>query len=196
MSNDNSDFPYLSFYYLKSSLDETQDRTIVISRSIFKFLIFLWIFIWFVSGLLNLFPQIPWGFGFIYYVFEFLAIPAGFISAYSYNRPFINIVLVITIVSFLVIGFATGLSIYTVAICYINNTPANCQNMQFTNILMALLSIILFIVTFILLLSLISIARRLNNAVIFKKVSNRKKIPLESKFNRINKRNEQYNKRS
>lgn len=160
---------YPSKYYLKPSLDEDIDRTIVLSRSVFSAIIFLWIFIWYLTGLLNLFPQIAWGYGFIWHIFNFLAIPATFIVSYTYYRPIINIVLVIAIVNFIVNGFAAGLVIYTLSICYIQSIPAGCKDFQFTNILISLLSVVLLFLSFTILLSLISLARRINNAVLFRK---------------------------
>lgn len=165
---------YPSKYYLKPSLDENEDRTIVLSRSIFSAIIFLWIFIWYLVGFLNLFPQIPWGYGFIWHVFNFLAIPATFIVSYTYYRPIINIVLVIAIINVIVDIFAACLILYSLSICYIESIPTNCINLQFTFIIISLLSLILVILSITILFSIVSLTRRINNAVIFRKNSIRK----------------------
>ena len=166
---------YPSKYYLKPSLDENIDRTIVLSRSIFSAIIFIWIFIWWLTGLLNLFPQIAWGYGFIWHVFNFLSIPATFIVSYTYYRPIINIVLVIAIINFIVNGFAFGLILYTLIICYIQSIPSNCKDFQFTNILISLLSGVLWFLSLTILFSLVSLTRRINNAVIFRKSAIKRK---------------------
>lgn len=160
---------YPSGYFLKPYLDENIDRAIILSRSVFKAIIFLWIFVWYLTGLLNLFPQIAWGYGFIWHVFEFISIPLTFIVSYTYYRPIINIVLLIAIISFILDGFVFGLILYTVIICYLQNIPANCINMQFTNILIAILSSLLFFLSIGILSSIGSLTKRINNAIIFRK---------------------------
>jgi hypothetical protein len=156
---------YPSKFYRKPSLEENIDRNSVLFKSIFEAIIFLWIFIWFLTGLLNLFPMIAWGYGFIWHVFNFLAIPSTIIVAYSDVRPLINIVLIISIVNFIVNGFALGLILYTLAICYIESIPSNCIDFQFTDILISLLSAVLWVISFFVLLSLISLTRRINKSV-------------------------------
>jgi hypothetical protein len=163
-----------SYYYLRSSLAEITDRIIVRFRSIFKAILFLIIFIWFLTGLLNLFPQIAWGYGFIWHVFNFFSIPVMFILSYSYYRPFLSIGLIVIIITVILDGFAFGLILYTLIICYVSGIPANCTNMQFTNIVISVLSGIIFILDITILFAYISVFRRINNATIFKKRNQRK----------------------
>ena len=158
-----------SYYYLRSSLAEITDRIIVRFRSIFKAVLFLIIFIWFLTGLLNLFPQIAWGYGFIWHVFNFFSIPVMFGLSYSYYRPFINIGLIVIIITVILDGFAFGLILYTLIICYVSGIPADCTNMQFTNIVISVLSGIIFILSLTILFAYISLTRRINNATIFRK---------------------------
>lgn len=156
---------YPSSYYRKPSLEEQIDRNSVKYKSVFAIIIFVVMFAFMLGGLLNLFPMIAWGYGFIWHVFNFLALPAALIVSFSDATPIINIVLIITIVNFIVNVFAFALVLYTLIVCYTQSIPANCINFQFMNILITLLSAVLVILSGVILLSLISLTKRVNKSV-------------------------------
>jgi hypothetical protein len=159
----------MSSYYLYVNLDDKTNRTSCIVWCIGKFLFFIFpIFLLFCLGLLNGFPLIPWGYGFVYHIPEFLNIVL-FITAFSYYLPAIIISLILSALLLIVDGFAFGISIYTVVICYIESIPTNCTSMQFTYILVSIFSGILFVISIIIFYKFIPITKRMIKAQIRKR---------------------------
>ena len=154
----------MSQYYIRPALDDNIDRQYLLSRSVIKGILFIFLTVMFAVGILNAFPLIPWGYGYIYHVFDIVSIVFSFVSAYSRYRPIINICLIIAIIAFIVDGFALGFIFYSVIICYIKSIPSNCSSLQFTYIITLGLSLFIFILSFGILLSSISLTKRANKA--------------------------------
>lgn len=149
-----------SGYYIRPHIDDVYNR----SRA-HAFCIALFIFliipltIMMAIGVLNIFPMIPWGYGYIYHTPDFLVVVL-FIATYTYYIPALIIALIIAVLLFVLNGFISGISIYTTVVCYTQSIPVNCTSLQATNIIVDIFSVIIWLCAFIILLAMVSIVKR------------------------------------
>lgn len=158
-----------SKHFLKPDLFEMQDRVWLLFSGLFKLILFIIMFVIWILGFLNTFPQGAWLYGFIYHIPEILGIAFAFICSYSYYRPIVNIAMIIAIAIFIIDLFALGILLYTVLTCIINGAPStDCKNTLPANIIISFLAALLALCSFFILWSNIRIAKRLNSATIYK----------------------------
>jgi|ERR1041385_4052007 hypothetical protein len=159
----------MSKRFLISDVDDNTDRGCVICLSLGKFLfLILPIFLFFCIGILNAFPLISFGYGFIFHIPDFLVIVI-FASAWVYKIPFIIIALIISIALLVTDGFASGFALYSLIICYVSSIPSNCTSMQFTMLVISFFSLLLFALSIVTCVFMIPITRRMLKAVPVKK---------------------------
>ena len=151
----------MSQHYIGADIDDISNRSSVHSYSIGKFLFFIFpLFIMFCLGVLNAFPLIPFGYGFVYHIPEFTGIII-FSSTYGYYIPALIISLLLSIILFVLDGFAAGFSLYSLLICYISSIPTDCINMQATLIVVSFFSVLLFFFSIMICMGMVPIVRKI-----------------------------------
>jgi hypothetical protein len=130
-------------YWLAADFDDNKDRENIFDKALIELIIYTILTILWAISLLNFFPLISWGYGYVYHTPHILSITVSLIVSYYYYIPLVYIGTIIRLALVITDFFALGTIIYAFVICFIQSIPVNCKNSIVPNVIVIVMSILL-----------------------------------------------------